>query len=299
LRISKLAPRLFLAAAALAFTAFAQYGPAKVIADLANTAIHESSGIAASRQQPGIFWTHNDSGDRARVFAFDREGRDRGSFTVPGATNIDWEDIAIGPGPQPGAWYLYIGEIGGNKRDATDVTIYRVPEPPPQDGGEASTETAFPIRLRYPDRAHDAETLIVHPRTGDIYIVTKAFTEDRETLVFKARAPHTGAMRTLERVGSVRFSNESVFTVMLGRVTGGDISPDGRRVVLCDYIRAYESVLPAGRPFDAIWSGEWRPIELAPRKQGEGICYSADGRTLLATSEGSPCPLQELERNAP
>jgi hypothetical protein len=294
-----LAPRLFFAAAAVALAAPAPYGPAKLIAHLENAAVHESSGIAASRRWPGVLWTHNDSGDRPRVFAFDRDGRDRGSFTVAGATNIDWEDIAIGPGPRPGAWYLYIGEIGGNKRDAAEVVVYRVPEPRPRNGGAAGTELSFPIRLRYPDHAHDAEALLVHPTTADIYIVTKAFADDRETLVFKASAPHTTAVRTLEKVGRVRFSNESVFTLVLGRVTGGDVSPDGRRVALCDYFRAYEAVLPQDRPFDEIWNQEWAPIELAPRRQGESICYRADGRALLATSEGSPCPLQEVERNQP
>jgi hypothetical protein len=293
-----LAPRLYFLATAVAFATSAPYGPAKVIAHLENPAVHESSGIAASRRWPGVFWTHNDSGDRARLFAFDREGRDRGSFTVSGATNIDWEDIALGPGPRPSGWHLYIGEIGGNKRDATEVVIYRIPEPRPRHGGAAGTEPAFPIHLRYPDHAHDAEALLVHPVTGDIYIVTKAFADDRETLVFKAPAPHTTAARTMEKVGRIRFSNESEFTLMLGRVTGGDISPDGRRVVLCDYFRAYETVIPAGRPFDDIWAQELTPIELAPRRQGEAICYRHDGRALLATSEGSPCPLQEAERSA-
>ena len=292
-----MAPRLYLVAAAVALAASAPYGPAKVIAHLENPAVHESSGIAASRRWQGVFWTHNDSGDQPRVFAFDRQGRDRGAFTVAGATNIDWEDIAIGPGPRPGAWYLYIGEIGGNKRDAAEVVIYRVPEPQPRDGGSAGTERSFAIHLRYPDHAHDAEALLVHPASGDIYIVTKAFADDRETVVFKAPAPHTGAVRVMEQVGTVRFANESVINLMLGRVTSGDISPDARRVILCDYFRAHEAVLPAGQAFDEIWNQEWMPVELAPRRQGEAICYRSDGRALLATSEGAPCPLQEVEQS--
>jgi hypothetical protein len=284
-------------AAATALAAAAAYGPAKIIAQLENADIRESSGIAASRQWPGVFWTHNDSGDSPRIFAFDRQGRDLGSYTVSGATALDWEDIAIGPGPEPGSWSLYIGEIGGNKRDASEVVIYRVPEPEPRKGAHAKTEPAFPIRLRYPDGPHDAEALLVHPQSGDIYVVTKAFPDDRETHVFKAPAPHTAAVRTLQKAGVVRFANRSLFTMLLGRVTGGDISPDGRRVALCDYFRAHEAVLPAGRPFDDIWQQEWSPVELAPRVQGEAICYRHDGRALLATSESAPCPLQEVERS--
>ncbi|VAX19112.1 hypothetical protein MNBD_IGNAVI01-2275, partial [hydrothermal vent metagenome] len=61
--------------------------------------INEASGIAASRKNPGLFWTHNDSGDNARLFAFDSLGRHRGEFLLAGIQNRDWEDIAIGPGP--------------------------------------------------------------------------------------------------------------------------------------------------------------------------------------------------------
>jgi hypothetical protein len=269
-----------------------------VIAHLANREVKESSGIAASRRYAGVFWTHNDSGDTARIFAFDREGRDRGTYHIPGATNIDWEDIAIGPGPRSAPWYLYIGETGGNKREAREVVVYRVAEPAPRDGGTGTAGSAFPIRLRYPDRAHDAEALLVHPATADIYIVTKAFGTDRETLVFKAPAPHTAGPRTLERIASLRFPHESAITLAVGRVTGGDIAPGGRRVVVCDYFRAYEAELPRGRPFDEVWNQTWAPVELAPRRQGEAICYRSDGRALLATSEGTPCPLQETVRGA-
>jgi hypothetical protein len=68
-------------------------------------------------------------------------------------------------------------------------------------------------------------------------------------------------------------------------------------VVLCDYFRAHEAVLPEGRSFDDIWRQEWKPVELAPRIQGEAICYRHDGRALLATSESAPCPLQEAEQS--
>ena len=77
------------------------------------------------------------------------------------------------------------------------------------------------------------------------------------------------------------------------------VSPSGNRVALCDYFRSYEATLPAGHAFDDIWTQEWKPVELAPRRQGEAICYRADGRALLATSEGVPAPLQEAEQTAP
>ena len=76
------------------------------IATLEDRSIRESSGVVASRKNPGLFWTHNDSGDGPFVYAFDRAGRGRGTFRVEGAKALDWEDIAAGAGPEAGRAYL-------------------------------------------------------------------------------------------------------------------------------------------------------------------------------------------------
>src|ERR687890_1007828 len=99
------------------------------IATLEDRSIDESSGIVASRRNPGLFWTHNDSGDGPLVYAFDRAGRSRGAWRVEGAQARDWEDIAAGRGPEPGRAYLYAGDIGDNEERREFVTVYRFPEP--------------------------------------------------------------------------------------------------------------------------------------------------------------------------
>src|SRR5438309_1605081 len=66
----------------------------------------EASGVAASRNNPGVLWTHNDSGHPAQIYALDTQGRLLGTYAVPG--NTDNEDIAIGPGPVPNVDYLYV-----------------------------------------------------------------------------------------------------------------------------------------------------------------------------------------------
>jgi len=76
-----------------------------------------------------------------------------------------------------------------------------------------------------------------------------------------------------------------------GLITGGDISPDGKRVILCDYARAYEYRLPDDSAnFDDIWKQSPEPVDIGDRLAGEAVCYSADGRSIFATSEraGSP-----------
>jgi Na+-transporting methylmalonyl-CoA/oxaloacetate decarboxylase gamma subunit len=271
---------------------------AKVIARLEDAAIDESSGIVASRRNPDLFWTHNDSGDDPLLFAFDREGKRRGVWRVEGAKARDWEDIAIGPGPLRNQPYIYVGDIGNNQNARDVVIVYRFPEPAIEPGDAESsrrnpirTETADAIRIQYPDGAHDAEALMVHPSTGEIYVATK--TTAPSTIIYKLGAtPSTVQVNTLVRVGEVRIP--SPFGAL---ITGGDISPDGQRVVLCNYLSAYELQLPAASKggFDAIWKQPVTEISLGLRQQGEAVCYRLDGAAILATSEGRNAPLIEVE----
>jgi hypothetical protein len=276
--------------------AFGQYRPPRVLAEVDVPKLTESSGLAASRLRPGVFWSHNDSGGGPWLYAFDRTGKDLGHWSVRAARSNDWEDIAIGPGPKPGVPYIYIGDIGDNRSSRKFVTVYRIPEP---NVHNESRETALAesFRFRYPDEPHDAEALLVHPTSGDLYVVTKARGKDRDTVVFKAKAPlRSGAVAQFERAARLEMPNASVFTLLIGRINGGDISPDGTRVVLCDYFRAWEAIAPNGSAFDSVWSGPWHAIELGPRQQGESVCYRHDGRAILATSEGERFPLIEVER---
>jgi hypothetical protein len=259
--------------------------------------VHESSGLAASRLNPGLLWTHNDSGDGPFLYAFDGEGRRRGVWRVAGARAVDWEDMAVGPGPEPGRAYLYVGDIGDNGRERPHVNVYRVPEPrvAPEDADATrqrprATEPAEELRLKYPDGPHNAEALLVHPSTGDLYVVVK--NGEPACAVYRLRAAQlTGGVNTLERAGEFRSPSP------LGSlVTGGAISPDGRRVVICDYLSAYEMRLPdASDDFDDIWQQTPAAIPLGPRDQGEAVCYRPDGAALLATSEGSPALLVEVK----
>ena len=273
------------------------YGSAVHLSDLENKSINESSGIASSRQNADLFWTHNDSGDGPFVYAFDRQGKSRGVWRVTGAEAVDWEDMALGPGPKRGQSYLYLGDIGDNSKNRDHITVYRVPEPLPTSKDSASTkrnpratEPADVIQLKYPDGKQNAEALLVHPTTGDLYIITKV--SGAPAGVYKLRSPvPSNEVSTLVRVGE--FSNS-----LLGLVTGGAISPSGARVIICGYFAAYELTLPNKSPtaFDEIWKQPAVSVNLGPRKQGEAVCYRADEKALLATSEGSPCPLIELTR---
>jgi len=283
----------------LMFVLLAGYGTPTTVTTIKDKSVSESSGLVASRTTPGAYWTHNDSGDGPFIYAFDTRGDSFGTFRVTGAQSRDWEDIAAGPGPQPNKSYLYIGDIGDNNAIRPEVIVYRVAEPSLSATSRqftkkrpGSTEPADAIRLKYPDGKHDAEALLVHPRTGNLYIVTKVLIAN--SAVYEAVAPFTaGQSITMRRIGEVR-----VPSLFGGVITGGSISPDGRRVALCDYFQGYEIVLPAGSSnFDDIWKQRMVGFDLGKRKQGESITYRRDGKALLATSEGKQSPLIQVLRN--
>ncbi|MDP8971457.1 MAG: hypothetical protein M3N52_13350, partial [Actinomycetota bacterium] len=202
-------------------------------------------------------------------------------------------------GPGTGNPFLYVGDIGDNERSRPHVVVYRLPEPAgagsqaPSAGRPLTTAPAEALRLRYPDGPHDAETVLVHPGTGDLYLVTKE--PSGVAGVYRAPAavdPATTGLLTL--VAQLRLPATPGGPPPA--VTGGDVAPDGRRVALCTYVDAYELALPPGPEFASIWQQPPVRVGLALRQQGEAIAYRADGEALLTTSEGLPAPLHEVAR---
>jgi hypothetical protein len=273
------------------------FGRAATLGMLEDRAVKESSGLVASRSTPGFFWTHNDSGDGPFIYGLDSHGRRKGVWRVNVAGARDWEDIAAGPGPDRNRSYLYIGDIGDNNERRTDVIVYRVPEPTISAADTSSTkkqplitESAEAIHLHYPDGRHDAETLMVHPVTGSLFIVTKVVFSN--PIVYEATGPVSSERTiTLKRIGEINIPG-----LLGGLITGGDISPDGNRVALCDYTQGYEIELPKGAAFNTIWNQPVRTMDLGERKQGESIAYRLDGNALLMTSEDLPTPLIQVVR---
>ena len=99
------------------------------LGEIENDEILEASGIASSRFNQNILWTHNDSGDENRIFAMDINGNHVGEFFLNNVKNRDWEDIAIGPGPIEGVDYIFVGDIGDNRSENDIKHIYRFAEP--------------------------------------------------------------------------------------------------------------------------------------------------------------------------
>ena len=274
-----------------------RYSAPRTIGRIKSLDVIESSGIAASRCQNDVLWTHNDSGDGAYIYAINRSGENLGTWLIPGAENRDWEDLATSK-DSSGQCFVYIGEIGDNDRIWPDHAVIRVKEPLVAPSGSNSkrdnalaTLPADKISFSYSDGDHDAEALMVHPRTGDVYIVTKR--ESGPAHVYRLK----GDFRPATKQRLTKVAELSLPSVPNGLVTGGDISPDGRRVVLCDYRQAYEFELSETvSDFDEIWRQRPFGVDIGKRKTGEAICYSVDGSEIIATSEGRNPPIVSVQR---
>jgi hypothetical protein len=274
-----------------------------LLAHLSDARITESSGLICSRRTPGVLWTHNDSGDGPYLFAIDRHGRTLARFTVPNAKNNDWEDIAWGLDAR-GKPEIYVGDIGDNDRNRNDTAVYRLPEPAVDVHKFMQEKTTAPpewFPYRYPDGHHDAETLLVDPRTKEVYVVAKEWSGITGVYVFPM--PLTpGREITLKRVGTIRFAGRFLsgglakYEVL---ATGGDISPDGRKLVIRTYLMAYEWNIAPGQSVAEAIKGRPREIVLPLTRQGESICYRPDGKTMLMTSEGVHTPLYEIPARWP
>jgi len=264
--------------------------------------IDEASGIAVGRRNPGVLWLHNDSGDGAYLYAVDRKGKTQGVFLVRSASASDWEDMAWGPGPDGKGGFLYVGDIGDNGKKRTDCVVYRLPEPkirPGKTGSKAeplvTEEPTIRRAYAFPDGPHNAEALMVHPKTGIIYIVTKEESGKSAVYKFPVEPKDWWETNTLVKVADVTIAGEAHPYPNL--ITGGAISPDGKKVILRTYAQAYEWRLPAsaGANFDAIWSAAPTVVPTPVMLQGEAITYSPDGKSLLTTSEKAPAPIYELK----
>ena len=226
--------------------------------------IHEASGLAVSVRNPGLFWSHNDSGSAAVLFAFDGAGTVRARVRVPIRTR-DWEDVSAGRCPSGDC--LYLADIGDNRRTRRQVQIYRVPEPAAADTSTASPEV---FNATYPDGPHDAEAMFVVD--ASVFVITK----DRTGIVYRATLPASGG-------GELRF--QPIAQLGLAAVTDAEASRDGTSFVVRT---SHEAVLY--RTADLI-RGVSTPyfrirIDGLREPQGEGVAL--EGKMLYLSSEGGP-----------
>lgn len=242
--------------------------------------LDEVSGCVASRINPGVLWIHSD-GDIESISAVRTNGETVARLKLPVPTD-DVEDIAIlsHSGSQTGM--LYLADVGDNKRKRSQIQILRVPEPVlevdvSKDPLSLSATVVEVILLEYPDRQHDAETLLVDPIDGGVYVVSK---DKKAAEVYRIELDDHGIpLPTLRHVLSLD----------VDRVSAGDISPDGSAIVLRKEGRGWLWRRPPETSLAETLAGEPEVIPVRTDSQndnGEAIGFTADGSGYWTISEG-------------
>lgn len=238
--------------------------------------VDEASGLADSRTLPGYLWTHEDAGSDNRLFLLNHGGTSIRGYVLPGIINRDWEDIAVGGGPQDGVSYLYLGDTGNNDANpgTTSHFIYRVPELTTLDESFAASDIAR-ITYRYPEGTPDAETLLLDPVTKDLFIVSKEL--DKAQLYRLPYPQATEGVIIAELIGQVP---------AISLATGGDISADGQEILVRTYTNIFYWQRKSGETIGQTLLRQalkTLPYELEP--QGEAVCFDRDMKGYFTLSE--------------
>ena len=274
------------------------YGPPQNAAILGDPALVESSGIVASPTTPGLLWLHNDSGDRARIFAVRTDGARVGRVTLSGAAAHDYEDIGAAPCPDGSGPCLWVADIGNNNHDRNDLSIYVFPEPVVDlDVPFADLESAPVARYRfhYPmQAAPDAESLFVAPDGSTFYILEK-IDWDRAR-AWKHPGPLVPDVDT-ELVSLAAFATPGVNRPSGRQITGGSMHPSGRRVLVRTYSGVYEYRFDAGGSLEDLDAAERVQVALGPdsEPQGEAVTYDETGTGIYTISEGAARALHHYD----
>ena len=259
----------------------------RVLFHLSDPRLKEASGIGLGIRSPGVMYVQNDSGDSARFFALDATtGRVLAVCNVPHATNVDWEDLAVAKDSH-GVPSVWLGDIGDNDSNRSEIDIYRVDEPSVSrtaDGSDVTTAAPQEWRLRYPTGPSNAESLAVAPG-GAAYIVTKVF--DGQSRVYAVPpTPDPSKVRTLTQIGIISFSltgsPDPFAPVGELTATGAALSRDGSMLAVRTYSDAYVWRVSRGGVAAAVRAAPTH-IVLPEQPQGEGVTF--DGTSLLTDSE--------------
>jgi len=252
------------------------------LAIIKDAAIIESSGLAASSRADAV-WTHNDDDQSPRLYLVSREGETIGRYDLKDATAFDWEDMCAFRRGEVN--YLLVGDIGDNRIARTDCKLHLLKEP---DISQRSDEVvAVPLHatipFEYEDGPHDCEALAVDAERNVALLITKEL--DESCRMYEV---------SLEPPGDKPAVAKRLREIKLPLVTAMDISPDGRRLVVLGGLHAFEFTRGERESWLQAMDRPARRYVLPHARQAEAICYRADGKALLVTSEGINTPLWEM-----
>lgn len=246
--------------------------------------IREASGLVASIANPGMLWTHNDSGNDADLFLINSKGEIKCTIHLHDAKNRDWEDITIGTGPEAGKNYIYIGEIGDNAAVYKSKFLYRLEEPHIAGGVTDTTiQIVQKIEFTLSDGERDTEALAFDPLSNNFYIFSK---RESEVNLYKLTAP----LSTDKPMLAERVLEKLPFTQIVALA----ISRDGTEILTKNYDHVYYWKRKPGETVEATVLSTPSELPYKQEPQGESIAFTRDGSGYYTISERKKDKPQQL-----
>lgn len=246
-------------------------------------ALPELSGLVrASDTRSSEYWGEEDSGNKNAIYLLDTLGRLLGAKYLP-VFNRDWEDMACGPGPENGRFYLYLGDIGDNLHLFPFITVYRFIAPSPDTAlwTDSLISKFDALNFIYPDGPHDAEALMVDPLTKDIYVLTK----EAKAGLYVGRYPqNTGEAGRLVKLG----------TLPISTVTAADITLDGNGIFIKNYDNIFYWTRKNGQSIASCLQQPPQRLAYQKEPQGESIALDPSGKGFFTISEKVGTSVQVL-----
>ncbi|MEO8583118.1 MAG: hypothetical protein ABI415_04935 [Flavitalea sp.] len=238
--------------------------------NLSQADIHEGSGIADSKKNPGFVWIEEDSGNPARLWLVGHDGEVTKTISLENAVNRDWEDVVLAKGPDDTKNYLYIGDTGDNDEEHDNYTYYRFEEPLMS----ATTVSDYDkIVFEYPDGSHDSEAFMVDGNTKDIYIITK---RDDKSKVYKLAYPQSSTSTN---------TAEYIMDLPYNGVVSAALSDDGTEIIVKTYPTLHYYTKPKTGSIEDALKTDFTTLDYQLEAQGEGVCFSADNKGFYTFSE--------------
>lgn len=242
---------------------------------LSDPQMDEISGIVSTTGISDHLWAHNDNGDKARLFLINLRGELIQTVTLDGVKNRDWEDIASFKDTHNGKTHLYIGDIGDNDAKYSFCQVHIIEEPAYKPSSLPTIVTPIKtITYTYPDGPRDAETLMVDPQNGDIYIITK---REQKVGIYKIAYPYQSGSIVATKLAELPYKY----------IVGGDIARDRSAMIIKDYEKIYYFSLSTNQKIDeALLTTPYLPPYFI-EPQGESIAWASDSKTFYTLSETS------------
>lgn len=273
--VSRLLSSVFFSALVL-FVVAQDIGTDRIsLGKIVDSRLNELSGLINSRRDPSFFWTHNDSGDSARIFLIDKQAKLRCIASLEGVDLIDTEDIASFK--KDGQSYLVLADIGDNRGKRPTVQLYIFEEPEWKVG---QSRLSIPrskikkINLQYADRPRDAEALFVDPHDLKGYLISK---RDLQVGVYPIDFLQAKDGDTLVLTRALKLP--------MTFITAADISSDGSRILLKNLGQVFQYRREAKKDIIDVFKQEPDTLSYQAEPQGEAICFGLENNVFYTVSE--------------